>query len=84
MTWQQSLLLLTLLLLTLLLLIEGIFMNPAVYVLNGSNFNMLGKREAHLYGHTTLAEVKNCERSRKRCKQTRAGDPRRSQITTTR
>ena len=34
-------------------------MNPAVYVLNGSNLNMLGKREPHLYRHTTLAEVKN-------------------------
>jgi 3-dehydroquinate dehydratase-2 len=33
-------------------------MNPIVYVLNGSNLNMLGKREPHLYGHTTLAEVK--------------------------
>ncbi|MDB5820888.1 MAG: 3-dehydroquinate dehydratase [Rhizobacter sp.] len=33
-------------------------MNPTVYVLNGSNLNMLGKREPHLYGHTTLAEVK--------------------------
>jgi 3-dehydroquinate dehydratase-2 len=34
-------------------------MNPIVYVLNGSNLNMLGKREPHLYGHTTLAEVKS-------------------------
>jgi 3-dehydroquinate dehydratase-2 len=32
---------------------------PLVYVLNGSNLNMLGKREPHLYGHTTLAEVKS-------------------------
>ena len=29
-----------------------------VFVLNGSNLNMLGKREPHLYGTTTLAEVK--------------------------
>jgi 3-dehydroquinate dehydratase II len=34
-------------------------MNPIVYVLNGSNLNMLGKREPHLYGRTTLAEVKS-------------------------
>jgi 3-dehydroquinate dehydratase-2 len=34
-------------------------MNPIVYVLNGSNLNLLGKREPHLYGRTTLAEVKS-------------------------
>ena len=28
-----------------------------LFVLNGSNLNLLGKREPHLYGTTTLAEV---------------------------
>ena len=33
-------------------------MTHRLFILNGSNLNMLGKREPHLYGTTTLAEVK--------------------------
>jgi 3-dehydroquinate dehydratase II len=32
-------------------------MSRAVYVLNGPNLNLLGKRQSHIYGHETLADV---------------------------
>lgn len=37
---------------------DSLAMTTSLFVLNGSNLNMLGRREPHLYGTTTLAEVK--------------------------
>jgi len=36
-------------------------MSRLVYILNGPNLNLLGKRQPHIYGHETLADVeKDC------------------------
>ena len=38
-------------------------MSSIVYILNGPNLNLLGVREPHLYGSTTLAQVEQLCRS---------------------
>ncbi len=32
-------------------------MSKLIYILNGPNLNLLGKRQPHIYGHETMADV---------------------------
>lgn len=45
---------------------KGLIVTKIVYVLNGPNLNLLGKRQPHIYGHETLADIEAA------CRQTAA------------
>lgn len=46
-------------------------MSSTVYILNGPNLNLLGKREPHIYGNETLADVEaDCRRVAAECELT--------------
>jgi 3-dehydroquinate dehydratase-2 len=39
-------------------------LKPTIFILNGPNLNLLGKRQPHIYGHETLADVEaDCRRA---------------------
>ena len=44
-------------------------MSRLVYILNGPNLNLLGRRQPHIYGHETIADVeRDCQKLAKELK----------------